>query len=86
MLPEATASIGYCVFSARRVPYQNPKTAAIIRRIMIAVWKYSFFHSRPVVDVVNDSPSVNETFLVDYRQPALKLNALRIEKEGDGRV
>jgi hypothetical protein len=51
---------------------------------MIAVWKYSFFHSRPVVDVVNDSPSVNETFLVDYRQPALKLNALRIEKEGDG--
>jgi len=83
MLPEATANIGYCVFNASREPYQNPKTTAIIRRIIIAVWKYSFLHNCLSVRVVNGLPSATEMFLVNYGQPALKLSAFRSEKEGE---
>ena len=84
MLPEATANAGYWVFSASREPYQNPKTTAIINKIIIAVWKYSFLQNFSSVDVVNDLPSDGEMFLVNYEQEALKLSALRIEKEGEG--
>jgi hypothetical protein len=84
MLPEATANAGYCVFSASREPYQKPKTTAIIKRIMIAVWKYSFLNNFSSVEVVNDLPSASEMFLVNYEQPALKPSASRSEKEGKG--
>jgi hypothetical protein len=59
MLPEATAKAGYCVFKASREPYQNPKTTVTIKRIMIAVWKYSFFHIRRSDDFANCLPSAD---------------------------
>jgi hypothetical protein len=83
MLPEATANAGYCVFSASREPYQNPKTTAIINRIIIAVWKYSFLQNFSSVELVNDLPSATEIFLVNYVQATLKLSASRIKKEGE---
>jgi len=82
MLPEATAKAGYCVFNASREPYQNPGTTATIRRIIIAVWKYSFLHKRLGDDFVNYLPSTNETFFVNIQGRALKLNALKVKKGG----
>jgi hypothetical protein len=66
MLPEATARAGYCVFKASREPYQNPNTTVIIRRIIIAVWKYWFFHTPSNDDFANCLPSTDQNIPVEY--------------------
>jgi hypothetical protein len=53
MLPDATASAGYCELRITWDPNQNTKTTTKTTTIVIIVWKYSFFHSLLGVDVAN---------------------------------
>jgi hypothetical protein len=65
MLPLGTTAIGTDVPRIICGPYQKDKTTRRIRAMMMAVWKYSFFHSFLMVAVKVWLPLVSGMLCLD---------------------